>query len=414
MLISQLILEMRFELQCKLIKMGRGKNWNAQECEAGAKAYLKATLNPVKGVQQRSEDFSTDILVYMRLYKPAGADEPGRYEQRGTQATWNYIRDTILPQCQKFSGFYNRILAMKLTGGLSEDNIINIAVAKYKGAVKEGESLCDYKDFDSNGKWICYRAWLVLKDTDKCRLPGKDPLLDDSSDDSDEEQQEDEQPTAEQPTADPDDAVDFDDSDTSSVGNENVPPSVSTDGTANRHNTSDVTDSDTNTHRSRGNRSSSTLRSRRTNTLTSRKTGNKSIVTVKSNKSKNNKGCRCPGRDSAKDQLRTVALHNRKMKLMKTMEVTESQRSQLHKESTDLQRQAVRQMRIKNNHTKMKNLMKMKRTCQDDPDMLKMINEKLKKYLEDEDDDDEILDVIPFAQTMESQRMESQTQEESD
>jgi hypothetical protein len=86
------------------------------------------------------------------------------------------VRDTILKEVQKFNGTLNAVMNMGLSG-LGHNEKVSIAVAIFlKKLTKEtqegnGESShYQFRDFDCS-KWRLYKAWLVLKDTEKVAPP---------------------------------------------------------------------------------------------------------------------------------------------------------------------------------------------------------------------------------------------------
>lgn len=153
--------------------MGAGKRWKDTECVAAARAYIEATHDPVSGSEQNKADFAYKIQAAFKRYSPAGCGSTGTYWDRdpdGTQAIcWNYIRDTILKQCQQFNGVLNTVLNMQLSGPTYEQKV-SIAVATFLKKIKPEESPIEYIEFDKM-KWRLYNAWLLLKDTDKCSPP---------------------------------------------------------------------------------------------------------------------------------------------------------------------------------------------------------------------------------------------------
>lgn len=206
---------------------------------------------------------------------------------------------------------------MNLTGGSSEDQVINVSQwQNSKVPSKEGNNKCGFKDCDAWKKWVFHRAWSLLKDADECQLPSKDPLL--ASLENELEEEEAGEKAGEEPkTLDEDDDFDFDASD-----DENVPPAHASIGKA-AGRTSDNSDC-------------------------SKVSGKASEASHQVKHAGPRK--RLKGRDVAKESIQKVALDNRKLKLMKTMEDSEKEKKELHKKTIESQRQAVAQMRIKNGH----------------------------------------------------------------
>jgi hypothetical protein len=154
--------------------MPAAKRWKAEECEAAAKAYVVATHDEVSGAQQKSLDFGKKVHSAFKTLSPPGCLGTGTFWDRDPDGSksivWYYLRDTLLKECQKFNGTYNKTLAMNLTG-VSQQQIINIAVAMHqKLFTSEGKSVYAYKDSDPNC-WRLYTSWVVLKETVKFKAP---------------------------------------------------------------------------------------------------------------------------------------------------------------------------------------------------------------------------------------------------
>ena len=155
--------------------MGRKKTWTADECEGAAKAYIAATHDSVNGSAQKAKDFAQRIYSEFKKLSPPGTAGTGiwidRFGKPGDVRLWFYIRDKILKDLQKFNGKLNIVLNMGLSG-LTHDQKVNIAVALHlKRPLEEGKTNYDFKDFDSAKEWTYFRAWLLLRDTDKVRAP---------------------------------------------------------------------------------------------------------------------------------------------------------------------------------------------------------------------------------------------------
>ena len=61
------------------------------------------------------------------------------------QAIHDIWHDTVIPEIQRFNGTHNTILTMNLTGGHSEDQILNNTAETHLDRIKEWENKYDYK-----------------------------------------------------------------------------------------------------------------------------------------------------------------------------------------------------------------------------------------------------------------------------
>jgi len=92
-----------------------------------------------------------------------------RDPEGNTQKVWNYIRDTLLKDVQRFYRTLNAVLNMGLSG-LTHEEKVNIAVAMFLKKMKDGDTHYQHRNFDAN-KWRLYKAHLVLKMTGKLAEP---------------------------------------------------------------------------------------------------------------------------------------------------------------------------------------------------------------------------------------------------
>jgi hypothetical protein len=145
------------------ITMARGLNWTSSEVSAAAKAYVSATNNPLKGADQKLNDFVADILKKLEQLAPYGLKtSDGTFHNRGFSA-WAHLRDSVFRDVQKFNEAL-RIVYLSVPSGVTEEQKINMAVAIHMNKTKHMNY--DYKDYDSK-KWRNYFAWLNLKDLPK-------------------------------------------------------------------------------------------------------------------------------------------------------------------------------------------------------------------------------------------------------
>jgi hypothetical protein len=72
------------------------------------------------------------ILAEFKTLSPSYAKDQDRYWTRGAEAVWTYWRDTVSKDLNKFNKALMVIKAQTPTGGLSEQELINAAVAVHK------------------------------------------------------------------------------------------------------------------------------------------------------------------------------------------------------------------------------------------------------------------------------------------
>jgi hypothetical protein len=158
----------------KKATMGRAKTWSSIEAEVAAKAFVSATHDSIVGSGQKADEFAKKVHEEFAKLSPPGVAGTGTYTDRdpdGTQGiVWKYIRDTILKDVQKFNATLNIVMNSGLSGVTHEEKV-NIAVAMLLKKMKEGENKYDYRSFEAKKKWRLYRAWTVLKDTEKVAPP---------------------------------------------------------------------------------------------------------------------------------------------------------------------------------------------------------------------------------------------------
>ncbi|KAG7336623.1 hypothetical protein IV203_030723 [Nitzschia inconspicua] len=158
--------------------MPHGKKWTADECTVAAKAYVAATQDEINGADQTAADFSKRLNSFMKSFSPPACAGTGTYWDRDPDGRrgviWQFLRDTVTKECQKFNVSLNRVRNANLSG-LTEEEKVNVAVASHLRKISVGETLYSYKNFDKIS-WRFYGAWHVLKDTEKVRAPQQSRL----------------------------------------------------------------------------------------------------------------------------------------------------------------------------------------------------------------------------------------------
>jgi hypothetical protein len=147
--------------------MGKGPGWSPKEREVAALAWFRATNNGIVGADRRGEDYQEEIYAMFKLYSPT-VHRAGIYKDRSSKAVFHYLRDTILPDVNKFNESLRLIQSSNPTG-VNYDNIISMAIAYH---LEEKVTQMDYskKNYDHN-KWPNYLAWKILRGSPKFRPP---------------------------------------------------------------------------------------------------------------------------------------------------------------------------------------------------------------------------------------------------
>jgi len=135
---------------------GRGRGWIPPELDVLAKAYTITSNDPILGVAQKTNTFWEKVKQHFDILSPDD-HEPGRYKDRPLGSIKSYWYDVLHPEVNKFQEKLTKVLAAKLTGNLSDDQKINIAVALHLGEIKMPSY--DYRDFAAREKWKCFSAW---------------------------------------------------------------------------------------------------------------------------------------------------------------------------------------------------------------------------------------------------------------
>jgi hypothetical protein len=81
------------------------------------------------------------------------------------KACYDQLKKQIFPDCKKFNLALMQVEAAKPTGGISEQQMINMAVAIHKKKTNRLDYL--FKDTDPRGIWDNYEAWKVLRNIPK-------------------------------------------------------------------------------------------------------------------------------------------------------------------------------------------------------------------------------------------------------
>lgn len=129
----------------------RGSNYVPAEDAAVAKAYIRCSENSIKGSEQRSDTFFSDVTdSYNEFFKP---DER---EKRSPESIKARVK-LISKACTAFSGCYGRVMRLQPTG-TNADDIIRLSTGLFN-AHDMRNAADDYgKDF----KFL--DAWKVLKE----------------------------------------------------------------------------------------------------------------------------------------------------------------------------------------------------------------------------------------------------------
>lgn len=129
----------------------RGSNFIATEDEAVAKAFIRCSENSIKGSEQRSETFFSEVTqTYNDFFKPDAR------ENRSSESVKARVK-TITKACTAFSGCYGRVIRMQPTGTNGTD-LFRLATGLYNGTTMRNSA-------DDCGKAFKFGlAWNVLKE----------------------------------------------------------------------------------------------------------------------------------------------------------------------------------------------------------------------------------------------------------
>jgi len=136
--------------------MGRGKDWKPDEMVVLAKAWIAVSNDPIVGIGQKGAVFWGKVKAKFDELSPA-EHEAGLFKDRTLSSTKSFWNDQLHPEANKFQDRLTRVLAAKLTGNLTEQQKINIAVALHVGQIDKPSY--DYRDFNSSANWKPFNAW---------------------------------------------------------------------------------------------------------------------------------------------------------------------------------------------------------------------------------------------------------------
>lgn len=170
--------------------MPHGKKYDAHERECIAKAFAIATCNKIKGKDQPQDDFHQNMFDELKQMEPKPTPE-GKYSNRTPKQVYDFWRDKIQPDINRFIFSLRRAHATNTTGNLGDDEYEAIAVALHLNE-SNGMALYNKRDFDRN-KWMNFKAYQAVQHLEKFRwdFDGQDRRAstdssyhsDDSSDD---------------------------------------------------------------------------------------------------------------------------------------------------------------------------------------------------------------------------------------
>jgi len=120
----------------------RGVSWTRDEREVLCAAFVEATLNAEVGTYQRMEVFKSDYCNRFREHLPDSMPQVARRRGRSTSAIDKELKYNIFPMVERFKNAYVSVLNAKMTGNPTPEDLVNAAVAKFKG-------LSPYEDFNA-------------------------------------------------------------------------------------------------------------------------------------------------------------------------------------------------------------------------------------------------------------------------
>jgi hypothetical protein len=141
--------------------MGRAKSWNREEKIVLARAWIAAseTGSDRVGVAQPLDRFWLKVVDEVAKREPIGPAKFGRYSERSVTAIQNHWRDKIQSDVNKFNSSLKLIYNSSPTGS-SRQNCINMAVAVHLGKASSRQYM--FREYDAL-QWPNYGAWLVLR-----------------------------------------------------------------------------------------------------------------------------------------------------------------------------------------------------------------------------------------------------------
>jgi hypothetical protein len=154
------------KLTKKQVKMPKALPYTAAEKAIAARACLSATQSRkegdgevVVGTNQQMGVFIQEFLSNAKALDPDAA--VGTSWRRG-KAFWEHTRDKIIfDVMNNFMPCYRHTQLAIVTGGLTEQNYVNISVAAMLGKCQGADK--DFAEFDAAGAWPNLAAYEVLK-----------------------------------------------------------------------------------------------------------------------------------------------------------------------------------------------------------------------------------------------------------
>ena len=121
-----------------------------------AKAWVAVSNDPIVGTAQKASTFWGKVKAKFDELSPAEY-ESGLFKDRGLSSMKSFWNDQLHPEANKFQDRVTRVLAAKLTGNLTEQEKINIAVALHCNKITTPHY--DYRNFETADNWKFYSAW---------------------------------------------------------------------------------------------------------------------------------------------------------------------------------------------------------------------------------------------------------------
>ena len=130
-----------------------------EEDTALCRAWMRASENPLKGAQQRSEDFWKSVYEFFASYGPKGQVVEGTWSARNINAL-RHRWATISRDVMKFCGIYQRVVAAK-PSGKNEDDLLKDALEVFEGV--EGSVSSGCLERQKASKFLFLDCWKVLR-----------------------------------------------------------------------------------------------------------------------------------------------------------------------------------------------------------------------------------------------------------
>jgi hypothetical protein len=141
---------------------GRGTKWALDETAHLAEAILRATEDPISGVDQKAVAYAENIHNFFLARDPS--EDKTIYEKRKTHAVFRRTKE-ISMDIMKFRKALTVVRASESTG-CNEDNIISMAIAVHLDECDTDGMNYDFKDV-LHSTWVCSGAWEVLREHPK-------------------------------------------------------------------------------------------------------------------------------------------------------------------------------------------------------------------------------------------------------